>query len=361
MKVVVRSDASVQLGAGHIMRCLALAGELRSEGARVSFICRELPGDLCGLVEKKGYPVRRLPESGRLPEGKPDQDDYSRGDLSPAEDAVRTIAVLEKDGGADWLVVDHYSLDSRWESQMRPLVKNIMVIDDLADRPHDCDLLLDQNLCKDMETRYQGLVPAHCRKLLGPGHALLRPEFRAARKILRERDGRVRRILVFFGGSDPADQTSKALEAIRRLNRPDISVDVVVGDSNPARDRVREKCSRLPNTAYHCQVENMAGLMAAADLAIGAGGTAAWERCFLGLPAVVLVVAQNQDQAAAAVAAAGAVRNLGWHDKVGAESLADAVEELLRNPGALREMGEKAVKLMGNGRFCVDLLRKPAP
>ncbi len=359
MKVFIRADASVLLGSGHIMRCMTLAGELQAEGALVSFICRDLPGNLCSLVENKGYTVHRLPYSGLPAEDKPKQDiDARLGGVSPAADADQTMAVLERAGGADWIIVDHYALDSRWESKMRRYVKGIMVVDDLADRPHDCDLLLDQNLYKNMKTRYDGLVPARCRKLLGPGYALLRPEFREARKCLKEREGRVRRILVFFGGSDPSDQTSKALEAIRMLNRPDISVDVVVGKSNPHRDRVREQCSQVPNSEFYCQVDNMAGLMASADLAVGAGGTATWERCFLGLPAIVLVIAQNHYEATAAVAEAGAVLNLGWHEKVGPEKLANAVDEFLHNPGSLREMGDNAMNLVGSGRFDVKFFNE---
>ncbi|MFZ5632096.1 MAG: UDP-2,4-diacetamido-2,4,6-trideoxy-beta-L-altropyranose hydrolase [Bacillota bacterium] len=342
MNVVIRTDASVQIGSGHVMRCLTLASQLRGKGARVSFVCRELTGNLCSLAEEKGFRVYRLPYSESL-----------SGDNMWEADAEQTAAVLKRAGNIGWLILDHYALDSRWESQMRPNVKNIMVIDDMADRPHDCDLLLDQNLSKNMETRYEGLVPVHCRKLLGPRYALLRPEFREARKHLRERGGSVRRILVFFGGSDPTNETAKALEAIRRLNRPDIAVDVVVGGANPHKEQIKQLCSVMPSTTFYCQVDNMAELMARADLAIGAGGTATLERCFLGLPSIVLVVAQNQYETAAAVADAGALWVLGWFHEVSVERIQQAVARAVGSPEALREMGKKAVELMGNHQYDV--------
>src|SRR5690606_26558309 len=133
-----------------------------------------------------------------------------------------------------------YSIDIQWELKLRTYVNRIMVIDDLANRRHDCDLLLDQNLYENMEQRYMGLVPETCKLLLGPRYALLRPEFREARKKLRPRDGTVRRILIFFGGTDPTNETLKAIEAVRLLNCSDIEVDVVVGAKNPHRDLIKK-------------------------------------------------------------------------------------------------------------------------
>jgi len=226
MKIFVRADASVQIGTGHVMRCLTLADELRGRDAEIVFVCREFAGNLCGYIEEKGYVVHRLPVSDA-----PDQ-----GVGADLKHAAWLGADWQTDGGQveeiikrlaaplDWLIVDHYALDERWEEYLRPYVKKIMVIDDLADRAHDCDLLLDQNFYENLESRYDGLVSAWCKKLLGPKYALLRPEFREARKNLRKRDGHVKRIMIFFGGSDPANETTKALEAIRMLKRPDIAV-----------------------------------------------------------------------------------------------------------------------------------------
>ncbi|MHB8917542.1 MAG: UDP-2,4-diacetamido-2,4,6-trideoxy-beta-L-altropyranose hydrolase, partial [Desulfocucumaceae bacterium] len=322
------------------------------------FVCRDLPGNLCRLVEEKKHRVFRLPRvSEEYQGGDGPRHDYMRWlGVSPETDAGETIELLIKESRPDWLVVDHYALDSRWESEIRPYTRNIMVIDDLADRLHDCDMLLDQNLYRDMETRYTGLVPDYCRMLLGPGHALLRPEFREARKHLKERNGNVRSILVFFGGSDPTNETAKALEAIRRLKRPDINVDVVVGGANPNKVEVKQICSGMPNTRFHFQVDNMAELMAKADLAIGAGGTTTWERCFLGLPAIVIVIAQNQYETTAAVADAGALQLLGWSHEANEENIKESIERAIENQCDLRKMEKNALKLMVNYSFVTHYL-----
>ena len=156
-----------------------------------------------------------------------------------------------------------------------------------------------------MESRYSGLVPVQARRLLGPRFALLRPEFRKARESLRVRDGVIKRILVFFGGVDPTGETDKALEALRSLNFPDIAMDVVVGATNPRADDIRTRCSKMPNVRFHRQAANMAELMAASDFSLGAGGTSNWERCCVGLPSAVTVIAANQSKTTRDLAARG--------------------------------------------------------
>lgn len=368
MNVVFRADASSQIGLGHVMRSLTLAEELRMKGADVYFICRELPGHACQYLESKNIPLFSLsfPGDGENLSGNYNEKSVGSAFLKKFErncytgwlgviweqDAQEVRQILsqefaEKNKKIDWLVVDHYALDRRWEEQMRPFVKKIMVIDDLADRPHDCDLLLDQNLYENMKSRYDGLVPEHCIKLLGPNYALLRREFREARANLRERDGTVKRILVFFGGSDSYNETAKALEAIQMLGRPDIAIDVVVGLSNPHKDQIKEMCSILPNTKYYCQVDNMAELMAQADLAIGAGGSATWERCFLGLPSITIITAKNQRESALAVSSRKATYNLGVHDQVSSKDIFEILQLFLSSGEILQDMGRSAFEILG--------------
>ena len=356
MRIAIRVDASVQIGTGHFMRCLTLADALKQQGAQIRFVSHRVPEQLRKLLDARGYELALLNKSQS--EGTTDR--FLHSSLlgsSQARDATETIQALS-DLTWDWLVVDHYALDADWESAMRPAVGKIMVIDDLADRLHDCDLLLDQNRYEGLQRRYEGLVPDHCERLLGPRYALLRPEFAAARKTLRRRDGRVRRIFVFFGGSDLSNETAKALEAIRLMNRSDIAVDVVVGASNPRGDQIREICQRMPNTCFHLQVENMAELMALADLAIGAGGTTTWERCCLGLPTLALVLADNQREVVEAMSAAGAMRNVGWHADVTSTGLAEALRMALASPDSLNAMSERSLDIMGgpDAVFGVDCI-----
>jgi UDP-2,4-diacetamido-2,4,6-trideoxy-beta-L-altropyranose hydrolase len=222
------------------------------------------------------------------------------------------------------------------------------VIDDLADRRHDCDILLDQNYCDNLEDRYENLLPDHCLRLLGPKYVLLRPEFLLERRRLRKCDVNVRQMMIFFGGSDPSNETGKALQAIQLLGKTDIAVDVVVGAGNPHQDQIRQLCSRIPGACFHCQVDNMAELMAGADLAIGAGGTAMWERCYLGLPSLVVVVADNQLESVLASAGAGAVINAGTKERLQPEELGYHLNELISRPDLLKNMSNNALKLMGS-------------
>ena len=363
VRVAFRADASFDIGTGHVMRCLTLAGRLRDKGAQVSFVCRELPGALCGFVEGRGFEVFRLPyaDGGFAPSGS-DMAHAAWLGTGWEKDAEETAASLRGAGGVDWLVADHYALDSRWEKRLRSSADRLMVIDDIADRAHDCDILLDQNLYEGMELRYQGLVPDGCAMLLGPKYALLRPEFVEARKTLRRRDGSVGRIMVFFGGSDLTDETSKALVAIKSLARPDIAVDVVTGSSNARREHVRVLCGSMPNCEYHCQVDNMAELMARADLAVGAGGTTTWERCCTGLPTLVVAVAQNQVEIARDCGDADALFYMGSWDEVDAEAMTGKLRELLDDPGRLTRVGGKAAAIVdgqGADRAADIILKRP--
>ena len=325
------------------MRCLTLADELRESGVEAVFICREFNGNLCGYIEEKGYVVHRLPVSNV-------QEYNIEGDSKHAawlgtdwQTDVRQVVKIIKtlDVEPDWLVVDHYALDERWESYLRPYVRKIMVIDDLADRVHDCNLLLDQNFYESLERRYDGLVPPNCKKLLGPKYALLRPEFREARKKVGKRDGHVKRIMIFFGASDPTNETTKVLEAIRLLNRPDIALDVVVGAFNSHSKAIERIASDLPDCTCHFKVEDMSTLMAGANLAVGAGGTTVWERCVLGLPSLVTTVAENQERTVFDMAESGYLLFLGRSEAVSVDSIYHALEIALQSPWLLISFARK--------------------
>jgi len=362
LNVIFRADASRLSGSGHVMRCLTLAEQLRGRGARVGFVCREHPGHLIDLIEAKGYPVTRLPcpPGGRA---------RAAGEVAHAawleaswnQDAADTIAALQ---GArpSWLIVDHYALDHHWEQELRPCVEQIMVIDDLADRRHDCDLLLDQNLSPALETRYDGLVGARCQKLLGPKYALLRPEFAEARKTLGERSGTLRRVLVFFGGVDQDNETERALLALTGIPERRFEIDVVVGSGNPLKGHIEAVCAKLAGVRFHCQVDNMAQLMAAADLAVGAGGSTTWERCALGLPALVTALAENQRELAQEGARQGLFFYLGEASRVAPDALSSGLRFALASPETLRFYAANCLKAVdGRGADRVASRLLPVP
>ena len=342
--IAFRVDATNQIGTGHFMRCLSLADMLKRQGLQILFVSRHLPEHLGAMLATKGHRCSLLDDVDKQ---------ATQGGLahshwlecSQVQDADETIKALSGKQW-DWLIVDHYALDIEWESVMRPYSKYIMVIDDLADRKHDCDLLLDQNYYCDMGRRYQALVPKHCVTLLGPSYVLLRAEFYEARRELRERDGSVRRIHVFFGGSDLTNQTKNVVEAVKLLGDIDIKVDVVVGADNPYRNEIRALCEELANVGFHCQVSNMADLIQRSDLGIGAGGTAMWERCFLGLPTMTVVVADNQERTAKDVGSIGAIEYLGWYNQLDPEIYASEISKLIKNPQRVKQIGEEALSIM---------------
>ena len=324
MLVVIRVDSSSVIGSGHLMRCLTLACQLRKQhNAEICFICRDLDGNLSRLVEDAGFKLLLLPRG----EKNTSLSGYEAWLTVPEiVDAKETYTVIERLGKkVDRLVVDSYAITAAWERKLRPLVNEIFVIDDLANRPHDCDILLDQNEYLDKETRYKGLVPDKCKLLLGYKHVLLREEFYEAKKTLRKRDGRVKNILVFYGGSDPTNETMKAVNALSGINLSGITVNVIVGGANTHKDQVADFCKKHKGFHYFCQVNNMAEMMAQADLALGAGGSATWERLFLELPAIVTTIAENQEQIARDCQQQGLIYYLGKAEEVDKEVIADAV------------------------------------
>jgi len=314
MKIAIRVDASLQIGSGHVMRCLTLATELKDNGAEIVFICRELSGNMLEYIKEKKFAV--IPLS--VP-ASPKQTCLQSGhaewlQIPKIQDAEETTAALSDWGKADWLIVDHYALDADWEKHQRSVVRKIAVIDDLADRPHDCDLLLDQNFYLDGESRYRGLVPAHCRMLLGPQYCLLRPEFFIARQKLARTYESVKRVMVFFGGIDLHNATQKTLHALSKLDLQDVYIDVVIGGSNPNRHDIERLCRKIRNAVLHVQISNMADMMTEADLCVGGGGTATWERCCLGLPALAWPIADNQRKLLSDCAKSGIVYSPDFDD-----------------------------------------------
>lgn len=328
MRVAFRADASVTIGTGHVMRCLTLADTLQVLGADCRFITRDLPGHLGALIADRGFATSLLDApTGLAPSGPLEHKAWAG--VTWEHDLVNTRAAIDR---ADWLVVDHYAFDARWQRELRSQVGRIMVIDDLADRSHAADLLLDQNLGRVTQD-YDGLVPSDCQILTGPRFALLRPEFAAHREasLARRAIARLSHLMISMGGTDIVDATSAVLRALAQADLPDdLLISVVMGSHAPALGRVRALAATMPwSTRLLVDVGDMAALMTDADLAIGAGGSTTWERCCLGLPSIIIETAANQADAVAAMEDAGAALGTGplAHPAFG-ERLVMAVEGL---------------------------------
>lgn len=352
-RVAIRVDASVEMGMGHLMRCLSLADELARGGAETTFLMRSHAAALVGLIEADGHEVLLLRDPEPCDRGADTTGTAHAHWLSTTwrVDAEQTAEAIDRIGKLDWLIVDHYALDARWEAVQRRRGLRILAIDDLADRQHDCDILLDQNLARDMETRYRNHVPATSRCLLGPTYALLRADFAKARESLPDRSGELKRLLICYGGSDPTNETEKALSAIQGSSSGPLGVDVIVGLSNPHADRIEKLCLDLPGARIHRGADNMAELMTGADLSFGAGGVMSWERCCLGLPAIAMDIAENQVGALAALAKIDALIYLGSAGSVTKEQILEAFLSLLNDPARARRIGEVAKRLV-DGQGC---------
>lgn len=314
VKVVFRADASVKIGTGHVMRCLTLADELARQGHQCVFIVRDHPGHLGELIASKKHELHLLScADGIAPmvddNGGPHAEWLG---VSWQHDASQVLGILAQIK-ADWLVVDHYALDARWEREVGKAVGRIMVIDDLADRKHRCDLLLDQNLGREAAD-YDQFISKECLRLIGPQYALLRPEFAQLRErsLLRRKNPELKRILISLGGVDRENVTGRILSVLAGSGlSSEIVLDVVLGAAAPHLKEVQHQAKNIPFVAtVSVSVTDMAARMCLADLCISAAGSTSWELCCLGVPAIQVCLAENQRQAMKYLAAAGATYNV---------------------------------------------------
>jgi len=353
MQVTFRTDASIQIGTGHVMRCLALADALGESDAQCSFISRPYQGHLMDLVRQRGHQAIAMPpveHDLRIPDCSPAHAGWLR---APWEIDVDQTRLAMGEHAVDWLVVDHYAIDRRWEQTIRPHCHGLMVIDDLADRAHDCDLLLDQNLGRSAQD-YHGLVSTATEVIIGPEYALLRPDFSKWREysLARRVNPRLESLLISMGGVDKGNATGEVLDSLQSCELPpDLCMTVIMGPHAPWLDKVREQSARMPwTTQVLAGVNNMAQLMANSDLAIGAAGSTAWERCCLGLPAIQYVLADNQASSAKALAkfkAAFSVEN--------SKLLQDTLQKI--TPEQLRHMSTSAASLC-SGQGAVNITHR---
>ncbi len=352
--VAIRADASRTIGYGHVSRCIALAETLGHRGCRVRFIARAMLPAQIERIRDLGHEVTMLEGSATVTDGDPW--------MLPAEDALQTAEVLDAAGDVDWLVVDHYGVDADWERAVRDRCRKLMWIDDVLARPSICDVVLNQNLIPHAARRYEALVSRDCRVLAGPAFALLGSAFRrkAPARLGPTPTGRARRMMVFFGGGDPDGLTLRALDAAGPMFGRGLMADVVIGAAaSHLLEPLGELARRFP-IEIHVDTPDMATLMQRADFAVGAGGTAAWERCALGLPCVVMAIAGNQTEPSCRLAEAGASLYLGRAEDVSQAALGSAMELLENNAPLRAALSAQAAKLvdgLGCDRVASELLR----
>ena len=328
MKLLIRADANSEIGLGHVMRCLALAQACQDSGGAAEFLCASLPPAVDERLRSEGFPVRRIDVV-----------------VGSSADAAATVEAA-RESSATWVAADGYALDAEFQSSMKGSGARLLVIDDMAHlAAYEADLVLNQN------PQATDAIYAHRAAgtdlLLGSRYAMLRREFCAWRDCPRK-PAPVRRLLVTLGGADPANVTLKVIQAIRQLETQAIEVIVLVGPANPHRAELVDAV-RGSNRAIELKesASNMPELMNWADCAIAAAGSTCWELAFMGVPNLLIVLAENQSGGAEAMQRLNASRNLGWHADLQPEAIAMELEQLL---------GAKEVrdKMSDCGRALID-------
>lgn len=322
-RVLVRVDASPKIGGGHLARCLALAHAFELVGYTPHFACRAGSLDTLPELLAVGSTTLELKSTDEI------------------DQIVQRWA-----GTFQFVVVDHYGLDASFERRLSEIAERVVAIDDAPNRSHTCDTLLDQTHGRK-SYEYESLVPSGCQLLVGSRFALLRAEFsnkRAAALERRRREPRCERILVALGASDTADSTVSALEAITEAEvAPSVIVDIALGAGVSRLDLVRTAAERLPcSYALHVGTQDMAELMVHADVAIGAAGSSAWERCCLGLPTIMMVIADNQATIADRLDRAGAAISTGLFARGGRERVVRAITSLMNDSQRRLEITDAA-------------------
>lgn len=325
MNIVFRVDSSVEIGSGHVMRCLTLAKKLVKQNHSVEFICRKMNGSMEGIIQAENFKVKLLDEVS--------ESLWAWTTKNWAIDARQTIQEIAGEQ-VDLIIIDHYSIDEKWENELRNYTKKIMVIDDLANRKHSCEILLDQNYYLDMEERYKKLVSSKTITCLGPSFSLLRDEF-----FLEYSKAKTPTIFVFFGSVDATNETFKTINALKELKSTyKFNTIIVTGNANPQRKEIEKICSVLNDFEYYNQVNNMAELMARCTFSITAGGTITWERAMLSLPGIIISVANNQIELSEALNKKNAVEYLGHYSKVKQIDIEKTVGKIFDEPLVLQNL-----------------------
>lgn len=356
--IAFRVDSSYEIGTGHVMRCLNFADALNKNNCNCVFICRELDGNIIEIIKRKGFQVFSLPNTEEKPEEAkihPAHIHWLR--VTQETDAKETNKALEIIK-PDWLIIDHYAIDHEWQKLLDIKKTKIIVIDDLADRKHKCDILIDTNPGRT-ENDYDNLVKKKTKKLLGLKYAILNSNFREKRK--ENKTTIKNKIVISMGGVDKNNYTAKAIRAIIELNKSSPSnTEVIIGPSYQHEKQLKKLLIDQKNFRIHKSVNNMAELLADCEIAIGAVGGSAWERCCLGIPSICVVIAENQKFAAIQLANNNAIVSVIDNNNL-EKNIIMEIMKLKNDHKKLTEMKNSAKNLVdgeGIDRILMEMLIK---
>tara|TARA_Y100000816_G_scaffold1913_1_gene1081 strand:+ start:29216 stop:30286 length:1071 start_codon:yes stop_codon:yes gene_type:complete len=326
MQVIFRVDSSKNIGSGHVIRCLRIANKLRDKSADCSFICKELSGSLIKLIKDQGFKVFLLSQEIKMP----NKNSSIIVDklFNWKTDALQTAEIL-KNLQTNTLIVDHYGIDKKWEDYQKPYCKKIMAIDDLDNRKHSVDIILDQNLFPNIQKRYLKNSNKNCRKFIGLEYAFLDPNFIKKRKFIRRQKKEVSKIFIYLGNTGSSNILRRILKVFidNSLNKFKIEV-IFTGDAEE-----KNKIINLSRNHKFIKIldtqPNLADIMSSADLSIGAGGLTTWERIYLGLPSAVITVADNQKECSEYLNSLGLIWLIGHHDQIDDNKITDDIKKIL--------------------------------
>tara|TARA_Y100000590_G_scaffold43848_1_gene46700 strand:+ start:22807 stop:23871 length:1065 start_codon:yes stop_codon:yes gene_type:complete len=334
-------DASTKIGSGHIFRCLTLSQELKTIFSKIIFLTSD---DSKAIIENiKPNDIQTIHISSFK--------NLKLQDYTHEFETIKKI-LLDYSQDENFLLIDHYDIDSNFELMLKNLFLRIFVIDDLANRKHSCDLLIDHGYYKDLDNRYNKFVTKNTTKLLGPKYMIIRPEFRNISKKNLERQTTLKKILITFGSVDESNECEKALDALCSLNEKKFEINVIAGTYNKNFSNLIKKYKKYENINIFQYVKNLEILMSNSDLCIGAGGTTNLERCCVGIPSIVTIVAENQKEGINFLGESGNVINLGLAEYVTTETYIDALNKL--DLKLLFQMSQKNKKLV-DGLGCTRI------
>jgi len=290
INIVFRVDSSLKIGSGHLIRCLTLANQLSTKGAKILFICSKFDGVMVDLISKYGYQYKLIDHS-------------SEKNISQINDATQTVSHVQKffNDSTSWMIVDHYRINIEWHRYIKKYIKKLMVIDDLADRQHYCDALLNQNYYENIDSLYSDLIPNECKLLLGLDYVMLDPQFLSFRNKIQSRIRENKRLLIYFGATDSQNLTTLIVEILLGFNLQNLEMDVVLGSNNQNKYQINKLSSIHSNINIHDSLPSLAKLIYDADYGIGACGATTWERLCLNLPSFILSIADNQHEMAKSI------------------------------------------------------------
>ncbi|WP_432453511.1 MULTISPECIES: UDP-2,4-diacetamido-2,4,6-trideoxy-beta-L-altropyranose hydrolase [unclassified Agarivorans] len=358
---IIRVDASIQIGSGHVYRCISLAKALQETGIEVTFLCRELIGNLNSLITLQGFELLALTSvqhqslnnhcshANWLESGYTDE-------IKESQSTIQQFLIEKKIKTLDWLIVDHYAIEQQWHISLSPYCHKLIQIDDLADRKFNCDFLINSSIFPEQLACYDGLINSKCKTLLGPQFAFVRKSFAEQKTMLKPFNERINRktILMFFGGVDSKNETLKALKGTIKLIKSNrLHCTVVLGVNNPNKNKIERYCqSRSDMLTAKIQVDNMEQLMSEAFLFIGANGSTIWECCTLGLPAITASIASNQALLAKTLDKKHIIRWLGDCNNTQEASYSKALELAINDKKALHKQSKLMLNLLdGQGPY----------